>query len=157
MAYNWVIYNRNNGMLGLGNHIDGDGDLDPQYALLRNVGLTGRLINGKFISDNKKHYNWLIGCATTNGRGHYSKYDNRPCPVCSGIFEDAKNGNYNITPFYMKNVVKLIKEDNKTLINQDQEFSKWDKLAKSVVKDRKADQDVHPLFDEIIKRFCGED
>ena len=153
MAYNWVVYHRNNGMLGLSNHIDSDGDLDDNYALLRNLGLTGRLINGEFISEHKKHYNWLIECATTNAK--YG-YDKRPCPICSGIFEDAKNGNYNIRSFYMEKVVKLINEDNKPLINKGKDLSKWDKLAKGVTEKQQSKSDIHPLFDEIIKKFGGE-
>ena len=145
MAINWVIYHRNNAMLGLSNHIDKDGDLDANYALLRNVALTGKMVNGKFITKNKKHFNWLVDCAK------------KGCPICNRIFVDTKNGDYNITDFYMQKVVKL-ESGVKTKINEPQVKTKWDKLAKKVtsakIKSNK-ENEQHPLFDVIMKKFYG--
>ena len=105
-------------LAGLSNHIDKDGDLDANYALLRNLALTGKMINGKFITKNKKHFNWLVDCAK------------KGCPICNRIFVDTKNGDYNITDFYMQKVVKL-ESGVKTKINEPQVKTKWDKLATS--------------------------
>ena len=104
---NYIIYHRNNRTLQLINHFDPDGDLDPNYLLLRNVALTGKIIKGKFISSNKKHFKWLIDCAKTEIASPYSKYDKSRCGLCSGIFKDVMNDDYSITDFYMKKVVKI--------------------------------------------------
>jgi len=95
---NYVIYHRNNRQLELTNHIEPDGDLDPNYTLIRNRALTGIYINDEFVSQDEKSFKWLIECAKTQKEGQY-------CPICSGIFEDALNNNYKITKFYRDNVV----------------------------------------------------
>ena len=149
MSINWVIYHRNNKMLELTNHIDKDGDLDANYALLRNVALTGYMVNGKFVSSNQQRFGWLKECAT------------KGCPICSGIFEDVKNKNFNIRKFYMKNVVKIIEKDG-VVKEKKVAKTKWDKLAKAVTdrkfkkikKVNKTEQD-HPLMELIIKKFDG--
>ena len=78
---NYVIYHRNNRMLGLTNHIDKDGDLDPNYSLARNLALTGTIYNNKFVSKE---------CA------------NKGCPICKGIFKGTP-----LSEFYLKNVVTV--------------------------------------------------
>ncbi len=137
MATNYVIYNRNNYNLGLGNHIDKDGDLDSQYALLRNVGLSGKMVNGKFVSNHKKHFYDLVECAQ------------KGCPICNGIFVDVKNKNYNIKPFYMERVVKL--ESKKVVAKP--KTTMWDKLAKDVT--HKDIEHEHPLMSDILRIFKG--
>tara|TARA_R100001443_G_scaffold113057_1_gene127265 strand:- start:445 stop:864 length:420 start_codon:yes stop_codon:yes gene_type:complete len=135
-------------MLELTNHIDNDGDLDANYALLRNVALTGHMVDGKFVSGNKQRFGWLKECAI------------KGCPICNGIFEDAKNDNFNIKEFYMKKVVKIVKKDG-LVTEKKVAKTKWDKLAKAVT-DRKLkkpnksnkEQD-HPLMELIIKKFDG--
>ena len=141
MAKNYVIHNRNNYNLGLSNHIDKDGDLDAQYALLRNVALTGKMIGGKFVSDNPKHFGWLVECAK------------KGCPICNGIFNDAKKDDYTIKPFYMDKVVKIDKDTGKVI--EKRKLTKWDKLAQATTRiksDKNPDQ--HPLYDLIIEKFC---
>ena len=69
MSKNMVIYHRNNRTLEIQNHIDKDGDLDPNYVMLRNTGLTG----------NKQRFKWLTECAS------------KGCPICSGIFEPDRS------------------------------------------------------------------
>lgn len=156
MSINYIIYHRNNNTLGLGNHIDDEGDLDPNYTRMRNLALTGTIVDGKFISKYKKKFNWLKECATTKGRGHYGKYDNRPCPICNGIFKDAKNGDFSIKPFYMENVVELIDKQAKPLINTDKPISKWDKLAKATTETKFiSTEEDHPLLDYVIELFKG--
>tara|TARA_R100000781_G_C4032842_1_gene111212 strand:+ start:80 stop:466 length:387 start_codon:yes stop_codon:yes gene_type:complete len=104
---NYVIYHRNNRTLQLINHFESDGDIDSNYILLRNVALTGSMINGKFVSDNKEHFKWLVECAKTELSSPYCKYQKSRCGICNGIFKDVMNDNYEITDFYMKNVVQL--------------------------------------------------
>ena len=141
MSVNYVIYNRNNYNLGLSNHIDQDGDLDAQYALLRNVALTGTIRNGKFISSHKKHFGWVVECAK------------KGCPICNGIFKNVKTNDLNIKPFYLKNVVKVVDNSGKEV---NIEVSEWDQLAKNVVKTKKSnDPNRHPLFDQIMEVFNG--
>lgn len=147
---NFIIYNRDNYALGLSNHFDNDGELDSNYTLLRNVALTGKIINGKFISDNKKHFDWLKQCATTRSSGLYGS----KCWVCSSIFEDADNGNFNIKPFYMKNVV-TISSDKVKVISDDKPISEFDDLAKNVTKNKSYEDNTHPLFKEIMEKFNG--
>lgn len=140
MDTNYVIYHRDNHMLGLSNHIDGDGDLDPNYALLRNTALTGKFINGKFISSNPKRFGWLIECAE------------KGCPICNGIFTDVKTKDYTIKPFYIKNVVKVDKLENAKRVKFKTE-TKWDKLLESKTKKTDVDKDAHPLMQEILNKF----
>lgn len=92
---NYVIYHRNNKMLGLENHIDKDGDLDPNYSLARNLALTGIIVDNKFISKYPNKLNNLKECA------------NKGCPVCKGIFKDRP-----LSKFYLKNVVKIDESTN---------------------------------------------
>ena len=92
---NYVIYHRNNRMLGLINNFDKDGDMDDNYALLRNTALTGRILNDKFLSQNTKRLSWLIECAI------------KGCSVCNGIFANVNKGDYSITPFYKEKVLKI--------------------------------------------------
>lgn len=142
MATNYVIYNRNNKQLGLGNHIDKDGDLDAQYALLRNVALTGKMIGGKFVSDNPKHFGWLIECAE------------KGCPICNGIFKNVIKKDYTIKPFYMNNVVTLSKPKINT---KPIPKTKWDKMAKKAVTKKRTKQSFdHPLYDLILEKFTNE-
>lgn len=143
MAKNYVIHNRNNYNLGLGNHIDGDGDLDAQYALLRNVALTGTVVNGNFVSKNKKHFGWIVECAK------------KGCPICNGIFKDAKKDDYTIKPFYMDKVVKIDKDTGRVI--EKRKPTKWDKLAKATTTIKKnKDPDQHPLYDLIIEKFTNK-
>ena len=100
---NYVIYHRNNNMLGLRNHIDNDGELDDNYALLRNTALRGKFVGGRFVSYNPKRFNWLIECAK------------KGCPICNGIFKDAKNNDYNIKKFYVDRVVRIVDKDGKEI------------------------------------------
>lgn len=102
---NYIKYHRSR--FGLTNHIDGDGDLDPNYALIRNRALTGHVTNGKFKTHFKKEFNWLIECANTKEKGHFANYASK-CSICAGIFKDVYNGNYNIKEFYMDNVVTIV-------------------------------------------------
>ena len=139
MAKNYVIHNRNNYNLGLGNHIDKDGDLDAQYSLLRNVALTGTMVNGCFVSKNKKHFGWLVECAE------------KGCPICNGIFKDVKNKHYTIKPFYMERVVKIDGEVGK--IKEQQASGKFEKLAKKVTNKQLNDDFDHPLYKEILRVF----
>ena len=104
---NYIKYHRSR--FGLTNHIDGDGDLDSNYALIRNRALTGTVKNGKFKSHFKKEFNWLIECANTKEKGTYSNYPTK-CSICAGIFEDVYNKNYNIKKFYMDNVVTQVRQ-----------------------------------------------
>lgn len=139
MSINYVIYHRDNSMLGLSNHIDSDGDLDANYALLRNLALSGKIVDGKFVSNHEKHFGWLIECAT------------KGCPTCNSIFKDAKNEDYTIKPFYLKNVVKIIKESKK--VYNKEVVTKWDKLAKKTTESKTHN---HPLYSYITKKFKGE-
>ena len=138
MSKNYVIHNRNNHNLGLSNHIDNDGDLDAQYALLRNVALTGKMINGKFVSKNKKHFGWLIECAK------------KGCPICNGVFKNAKKDDYTIKPFYMDKVVKIDKDTGRVI--EKRKLTKWDKLLEDKIE-AKSNPDQHPLYDLIIEKF----
>tara|TARA_Y100000401_G_scaffold38325_1_gene28921 strand:+ start:16107 stop:16514 length:408 start_codon:yes stop_codon:yes gene_type:complete len=131
MSNNPVIQNRNSYNLGLGNHIDKDADLDAQYALLRNVALTGSMVNGKFVSKYSKHFSWLIECAV------------KGCPTCNGIFENAKNKNYNIRPFYMNNVVSI---ETKQSNVPEKTFAKQQ-------TNKQPDPDKHPLYDLVVQTF----
>lgn len=126
---NPIIYNRENRMLELSNHIDQDGELDSQYALLRNLALTGKYIDGKFVSSNPKHFKWLKECATTEktSRINGSKFNRASCSICSKIFVDVKSNNFNISKYYKENVVKL---DERVEL-------------------------PHPLFQQIMERFNG--
>ena len=87
---NYVIYHRNNSMLGLTNHIDKDGDLDPNYAIARNLALTGDIIDNKYISKYPNKLENLKECASLG------------CPICKGIFKGSP-----LSEFYLKNVVKI--------------------------------------------------
>ena len=89
---NYVIYHRNNNTLGLTNHIDKDGDLDPNYSLARNLALTGNIIEGKFVS---KYPNKLENVQECADKG---------CPICKGIFKGSP-----LSEFYLKNVVTIDK------------------------------------------------
>jgi len=143
MTTNYVIYHRNNSMLGLSNHIDSDGDLDPNYALLRNTALTGHFKDGKFISKNEKRFNWLKECA------------HKGCPICNGIFKDVSNKNYTIKPFYLNKVVKVVNTKTGNVVEKP--ITKWDNLAKKAVTPVKvSDEDKHPLFDYILEVFNGK-
>ena len=137
---NYVIYNRNNKQLELCNHIDKDGDLDAQYALLRNNALTGKFVKNVFVSDNNKTFRWLVDCA------------DKGCPTCSGIFVNVKNNNYNIREFYLNNVVEVKIDINKAEKQKAKHIpTKFDNLAKNVVnKDKEL---KHPLEDYIRKVF----
>ena len=147
---NWADYQ---------NHIDKDGDLDAQYALNRNVALTGKFINGVFRSDHKRHFMALIECGVSG------------CPTCRNIFVDLPNKNYNIKPWYIKNVIiKNGIERIKTEINHLKD-EKWLKKPNSQVsalqeifersrKNREKQQqqeDRHPLYNEIMRVFKGEE
>ena len=107
---NYVIYHRNNRTLQLTNHFEEDGDLDWNYLGHRNRALTGRMIDGKFVSINPKEFNWLIECAKTELSNPHCKHDKRRCRLCNGIFKDVMNNNYEITDFYMNKVVKIIED-----------------------------------------------
>lgn len=137
---NYVIYNRNNKQLELCNHIDKDGDLDAQYALLRNNALTGKFVKNVFVSDNNKTFRWLVDCA------------DKGCPTCSSIFENVKNNNYNIREFYLNNVVEVKIDINKAEKQKSKYIpTKFDNLAKNVVnKDKEL---KHPLEDYIRQIF----
>ena len=137
---NYIIYNRNNKQLELCNHIDKDGDLDAQYALLRNNALTGKFVKNVFVSDNNKTFRWLVDCA------------DKGCPTCSSIFENVKNNNYNIREFYLNNVVEVKIDINKAEKQKAKHIpTKFDNLAKNVVN---KDKDTkHPLEDYIRKVF----
>ena len=87
---NYVIYHRNNRMLGLTNHIDQDGDLDPNYSLARNLDLTGTIYNNKFVSKYPVKLANIKECA------------NKGCPICKGIFKGTP-----LSEFYLKNVVTV--------------------------------------------------
>ena len=91
---NYVIYHRNNRMLGLTNHIDKDGDLDPNYSLARNLALTGVISNNTFVSKYPSKLADVKECAS------------KGCPICKGIFKGSP-----LSEFYLKNVVEI---DNKT-------------------------------------------
>jgi hypothetical protein len=137
---NYVIYNRNNKQLELCNHIDKDGDLDAQYALLRNNALTGKFVKNVFVSDNNKTFRWLVDCA------------DKGCPTCSGIFVNVKNNNYNIREFYLNNVVEVKIDINKAEKQKAKHIpTKFDSLAKNVVNKDK--EHKHPLEDYIRKVF----
>ena len=137
---NYVIYNRNNKQLELCNHIDKDGDLDAQYALLRNNALTGKFVKNVFVSDNNKTFRWLVDCA------------DKGCPTCSSIFENVKNNNYNIREFYLNNVVEVKIDINKAEKQKAKYIpTKFDNLAKNVVN--KDNDQKHPLEDYIRKVF----
>ena len=137
---NYVIYNRNNKQLELCNHIDKDGDLDAQYALLRNNALTGKFVKNVFVSDNNKTFRWLVDCA------------DKGCPTCSSIFENVKNNNYNIREFYLNNVVEVKIDINKAEKQKAKHIpTKFDSLAKSVTNKDK--EHKHPLEDYIRKVF----
>ena len=137
---NYVIYNRNNKQLELCNHIDKDGDLDAQYALLRNNALTGKFVKNVFVSDNNKTFRWLVDCA------------DKGCPTCSGIFENVKNNNYNIREFYLNNVVEVKIDINKAEKQKAKHIpTKFDSLAKSVTN--KDNDQKHPLEDYIRQIF----
>ena len=138
MAKNYVIDNRNDYNLGLGNHIDGDGDLDAQYALLRNVALTGTMVSGKFVSKNKKHFGWVVESAK------------KGCPICNGIFKDAKKDDYT------DKVVKIEKDTGKVI--EKIKPTKWDKLVQATTKATipKNDPDQHPLYNLIIEKFTNK-
>ena len=97
---NYVIYHRNNKMLDLTNHFELDGDLDPNYLLLRNRALTGVYYNNVFHSQSPKTFAWLIECAKTKKKGQH-------CNLCKGIFTDVFNDDYSITKFYRENVVTI--------------------------------------------------
>ena len=134
---NYVIYHRNNRTLEITNHIDKDGDLDPNYVMLRNTGLTG----------NKQRMKWLIECAT-NG-----------CPICSAIFE-PNNPKFVIKKWYIDNVVKpqiKAKKDLDRKIKADRsKTNKFDKyIAKNSDTKTKLDPDQHPLYDLIIEKFTN--
>ena len=137
---NYVIYNRNNKQLELCNHIDKDGDLDAQYALLRNNALTGKFVKNVFVSDNNKTFRWLVDCA------------DKGCPTCSSIFENVKNNNYNIREFYLNNVVEVKIDINKAEKQKAKHIpTKFDSLAKSVTN--KDNDQKHPLEDYIRQIF----
>ncbi len=137
---NYVIYNRNNKQLELSNHIDKDGDLDAQYALLRNNALTGKFVKNVFVSDNNKTFRWLVDCA------------DKGCPTCSSIFENVKNNNYNIREFYLNNVVEVKIDINKAEKQKAKHIpTKFDNLAKNVVN--KDNDQKHPLEDYIRQIF----
>lgn len=135
---NYVIYHRNNSTLGLTNHIDKDGDLDPNYSLLRNTGLTG----------NKKRFKWLTECAS-NG-----------CPICSGIFE-PNNSNWKIKEWYVVNVVNPLLENRKLRKVGTLKEKKWlekpnsqvNALQEIFARSRKQNKDEHPLLDKIRAKF----
>ena len=137
---NYVIYNRNNKQLELCNHIDKDGDLDAQYALLRNNALTGKFVKNVFVSDNNKTFRWLVDCA------------DKGCPTCSSIFVNVKNNNYNIREFYLNNVVEVKIDINKAEKQKAKHIpTKFDNLAKKVVN--KDNDQKHPLEDYIRQIF----
>jgi hypothetical protein len=137
---NYVIYNRNNKQLELCNHIDKDGDLDAQYALLRNNALTGKFVKNVFVSDNNKTFRWLVDCA------------DKGCPTCSSIFVNVKNNNYNIREFYLNNVVEVKIDINKAEKQKAKHIpTKFDSLAKSVTN--KDNDQKHPLEDYIRQIF----
>ena len=145
MEKNYVIHNRNNKNLGLGNHIDKDGDLDAQYALLRNVALTGSIVNGKFLTRYNKHFKWLIECAA------------KGCPTCSGIFKDIKYNDYTIKPFYMKNVVKIIDDiDDKVKEKPVAKIKTKNKFDKYIPVQEVKQEEKHPLYDLIMEKFNGK-
>ena len=81
-------------MLGLTNHIDKDGDLDPNYSLARNLALTGVISNNTFVSKYPSKLADVKECAS------------KGCPICKGIFKGSP-----LSEFYLKNVVEI---DNKT-------------------------------------------
>ena len=131
---NYVIYHRNNYMLGLTNHIDKDGDLDPNYAMLRNTGLTG----------NKKRLIWLKECAT------------KGCPICGKIFSNKYNKNdLTISEWYNKNVVvpqRKMRQERKQIKQTKPIENQFDKLItgwKTQVKDN----NEHPLLQKIKAKF----
>jgi hypothetical protein len=137
---NYVIYNRNNKQLELCNHIDKDGDLDAQYALLRNNALTGKFVKNVFVSDNNKTFRWLVDCA------------DKGCPTCGRIFVNVKNNNYNIREFYLNNVVEVKIDINKAEKQKAKHIpTKFDNLAKNVVN--KDNDQKHPLEDYIRQVF----
>ena len=157
MSKNYIIYHKDNRTLQLTNHFDPDGDLDPNYIRLRNIALTGKIVNGKFESKYPKKFEWLIECAKTKSR---NKHDNRTCTICGGIFKDAPNGDYTITDFYIEKVVKpqMIEEEKreKRIEKKKQDakelYSKSVKFLKSKVN-QKQDKDKHPLYDAIVAKF----
>ena len=125
---NYVIYHRNNSTLGLVNHIDKDGDLDPNYVLLRNTGLTG----------NNERLRWLKECSL-NG-----------CPICSRIFTNKSD--YTISDWYNKNVVEPQLKLKQKSLPKIKTKTKWDKLAKQTTNNKQQEID-HPLYEEIKRLF----
>lgn len=153
MEKNYIIYHRDNRTLDLTNHFDPDGDLDPNYLRLRNIALTGEIVNGKFVSKYPEKFKWLIECAKTRSR---NKHDHRRCTLCNGIFKDVMSGDYTITNFYMEKVVKpqMIQEKarRKKIEEKKEKINKFDKyIVKN--KETKLDPDRHPLYDQIVAKF----
>lgn len=139
MKKNMVIHHRN--MIDITNHIDKDGDLEPNYVILRNTGLTG----------NEERMNWLIECAT------------KGCPICAGIFEPNKS-TWKVKEWYITNVVnpqlklkrKREKEKREFLAKPNTQVNAFAQILERSRKERqqiKTDSEQHPLYEQILKTF----
>lgn len=138
MSKNMVIYHRNNRTLEIQNHIDNDGDLDPNYVMLRNTGLTG----------NKQRFKWLTECAS------------KGCPICSGIFE-PDSSKWVIKKWYIDNVVNpQLELKNRIIVAKPKKTEKAialkNKFDAYIPKQRDPQEDDHPLLELIIKKFNGK-
>ena len=135
MSKNMVIYHRNNRTLEIQNHIDKDGDLDPNYVMLRNTGLTG----------NKQRFKWLTECAS------------KGCPICSGIFEPDRS-KWIIKKWYVDNVINAMKHNRIVKTRKVNRVITIENKFDSYIPEQsyKPHEDDHPLLELVIKKFNGK-